>query len=243
MKKSKLSLSIFAVLALCITSACLTGNQAEAKQLNSINDAKTEAKKRVSAAQITEAEMDTEKGATVYEVQMVKKNKEYNLKFRASDGKLLEYEWEIPNTSYSIQNKANIAKNTIKKKALNVVKKGTVTSTRLTIDDGLAEYKVVVKKDNRQYKLLYNAKNGKLLEYEWKLVSSASSSSKNIGTKKAQKIALQKVPGATVTKVEYDKDNGVAVYEIELKKDGFEYDIKIDAKSGKILEFEKEMDD
>ena len=58
---------------------------------------------------------------------------------------------------------------------------------------------------------------------------------------KAQDIALQKVPGATVVKVEYDKEDGV--YEIELKKDGYEYDIKVHAKSGKILEFEKELDD
>lgn len=244
MKKNKFLLFTLFSLALCIISACLTGTQSEAKQLTSINDAKKAAKKHVSSAQVTSVEMDTEKGATVYEVELIKKNKEYNLKFRASDGKLLEYEWELPNTSYSIQNKANIAKKTIKKKALKLIKKGTVSSVRLTIDDGLAEYKVAVKKGNRQYKLLYNAKNGKLLEYEWKLVSSSSSSSgKNISSQEAQNIALKKVPGATVIKVEYDKDDGVAVYEIELKKDGFEYDIKIDAKSGKILEFEKEIDD
>lgn len=230
----------FLSLALCISSVCFTGTTAEAKQLGSINDAKAAAKKHVSSARITEVELDTDKGVSVYEVKLMKKSKEYNLTLRASDSKLMEYEWELPNTSYSIQNKPNVSKKTIRKKALKLVKNGKISRLYLDVDDGLSEYKVTLKKGNRQYKLLYNAKNGKLLEYEWKLVSSASSG-KNIGMQKAQEIALQKVPGATVVKVEYDKEDGV--YEIELKKDGYEYDIKVHAKSGKILEFEKELDD
>ena len=54
---------------------------------------------------------------------------------------------------------------------------------------------------------------------------------------------MAKAPGATVTKFEFDHDDGIAVYEIEMKKDGYEYDVKIDAKTGEVIEFEKEFDD
>lgn len=39
---------------------------------------------------------------------------------------------------------------------------------------------------------------------------------------------------------ELDRDDGVIHYEIEFKKDGFEYDYKIDAKSGAVIKAEKE---
>ena len=236
--------AFFIIFSFIFSAFFLTFNEAQAKKLNSINDARTAAKKQVPSAQITEVELDTDKGTTVYEVSMIKKNKEYNLKFRASDGKLLEYEWEVPNTGHPRPTKTLNAKSKIRKKALSLVKKSKVTSLRLTSDDGFSVYKAVLKKGSRQYKLLYDANNGKLLEYEWKITASGtSSSSKKISMQKAQNIALKKVPGATVVKVELDKDDGISVYEVELKKDGYEYDIKIDAKSGKILEFDQDMDD
>lgn len=236
------SLGVF----ILVLSSVLTpgGYEISAKSAMSLDQAKNAAQKKVPSSYIKKAETDVEHGATIYEIELTKKAKEYNLKYRASDGKLIEYEWELPNTSHSIQNRKNLSKADIKAKARKEVKGATITSTRLSIDDGLSEYKVTLKKGNRQYKLLYNAKNGKLLEYEWKLTASGTkSSSKYIGLSKAQSIALKKVPGATVIKAEFDKDDGIPVYEIELRKGIYEYEIKIDAKSGNILEYEKDIDD
>ncbi len=60
---------------------------------------------------------------------------------------------------------------------------------------------------------------------------------------KAKQIALDAVPGATVYKAEYDVDDGVAVYEIELIKGSYEYEFKIDANTGAILEQDKDWRD
>lgn len=243
MKRSLPAVCLTLAVASAVVSTCMGDSHAEAKQIQSLEAAKQAAKKQVPSAQVIEAEMDTDGGATVYEVSLRKGSKEYNLKFRASDGKLLEYEWELPNTSYSIQNKKNLAQSKIQKKALKQVKNARVKSIVLKTDDGLQEYKVVLKKGKRQYKLLYNAKNGKLLEYEWKLVSAGSSSSSKISEEKARSIALAKAPGASITKFELDDDDGTKVYEIELRKGVYEYEVKIDAKTGKILEFETDVDD
>lgn len=242
----KKTFQMIAVYLLIISVSVFSGNapDSEAKQLKSISDAKSAALKKVPSAYVTEVETDTERGTVVYEVSLHKKSKEYNLKFRASDGKLIEYEWELPNTSYSIQNKKNVARATIKKKAQKLVKNGKIKTLRLVTDDGLSEYKLSLTKGKRQYKLVYNAKNGKLLEYEWKQTTTqTTASNKYIGKTKAQNIALKKAPGATVIKCEFDHDDGIPVYEIEMRKGVFEYDVKINAKTGAVLEFEKEIDD
>lgn len=241
MKKHVMRKMIVTSLAFALSLSVLR-LPAEAKQITSLKKAKQTARKKVPGATVTKVEMDTENGKTVYEVTLVKQKKEYQLKYRSSDAKLIEYEWEIPNTSYSIQDKKNMKKSKIKAKARKKVQGGKITSTRLTIDDGLSEYKVSMTKGKRRYKLVYNAKNGKLLEYEWKLTKKSAKTS-TISEAKAKQIALKKVPGATVIKIEYDKDDGIAVYEIELLKGSYEYDIKINAKTGAILEFEKDIAD
>lgn len=43
-------------------------------------------------------------------------------------------------------------------------------------------------------------------------------------------------------KCELDREDGMMVYEIEFKKDGFEYDYDIDAKSGAVVKSKKERD-
>lgn len=205
--------------------------------------ARKAALKKVPGASVTEVETDLEHGESVIEISLAKNSKKYSLKYRQSDTKLIEYEWELPNTSYSIQNKKNVPLSKIKTKARKLVKGSKILSTRLSVDDGLSEYKVSLKKGKRQYKLVYNAKNGKLLEYEWKQLASSSSQSVYIGESKARNIALKKAPGASITKFEFDKDDGIAVYEIELRKGIYEYEIKINAVTGAVMEFEKEIED
>lgn len=70
---------------------------------------------------------------------------------------------------------------------------------------------------------------------------------KYIGIDKAKSIALNhaglSASDVKFTKAKLEKDDGVMEYEIEFYKDAFEYEYDIDAKTGKILSAEKEMDD
>ncbi|MBQ9741584.1 MAG: PepSY domain-containing protein [Kiritimatiellae bacterium] len=43
-------------------------------------------------------------------------------------------------------------------------------------------------------------------------------------------------------KCELDREDGVMVYEVDFKKDGFEYDYDIDAKTGTVIKAKKERD-
>ena len=46
-----------------------------------------------------------------------------------------------------------------------------------------------------------------------------------------------------IKKVELDYEHGRKVYEITFFKGGYEYEYDIDAESGKVLNFEKDLDD
>lgn len=215
-----------------------------AKKMASADAAKKAALKKVPSATVIKVGSDHDDGTLVYEVELLKGGKEHNFEYRASDGKLIQYDWEITNPSQTDQDKKDISQKSIQKKAQKKVKKATVISTVLKYDDGRAEYKVKLRKGNKNYTLVYDSKSGKLLEYEWKIASSDSSSDKkDIGLEKAKSIAKKKAPGASIVKAKLDNDDGVQVYEVELVKGAYEYEVKIDAKTGKVLEFETDMDD
>ncbi len=51
----------------------------------------------------------------------------------------------------------------------------------------------------------------------------------------ARAAALRAVPGATVTDLDLDEEDGYLVYEVDLWRDGVEFDVTIDAGSGEVL--------
>ncbi|KAA0955802.1 hypothetical protein FQ087_14530 [Sporosarcina sp. ANT_H38] len=58
----------------------------------------------------------------------------------------------------------------------------------------------------------------------------------------AKAIAIKSV-GGTVTEIELDREISGDIYEVEIKSDGFEYDLDIDAKTGEVLRTDKDRND
>lgn len=231
-----------AVVMIVCSVMAVSPTNVQAKKISSISAAKKLARNKVKGAVVTEVDKDYENGSMVYDVELHKGKREYNLEFRASDGKLMEYKWELAyeNPSY-VSRKIN--KDGIRSAANKQVKKAKIVSVTLDDDLDKPEYDVVMKKGNKRYKLTFNAHNAKLVEYEWKITAAKKGKTKYIGLKKAKSIAKKKVPGGRFIKVEFDKDDGAVVYEVEMKKGGMEYEMKIHAKTGKILEYEADIDD
>ncbi len=61
-----------------------------------------------------------------------------------------------------------------------------------------------------------------------------------ISTEEAKNIAINKVGGGTVTKIEFDRDSYFPKYEIEVVNGTKEYDIDINATTREILKYEEE---
>lgn len=229
-----------------IFAATAFSGAAQANKITSINQAKNKALKEVKNAVVLDVDKDKDDGIIVYDVDLLKGNKKYNIVYRASDGKKIEYGWELH--KYYAKNGKSISESRCQKLALNKVKNATVISIVKKTDDGMQVYKVKLKKGDKKYTLEYHASTGKLMEYEWEIVTQAVASTNGntgnnngyIGEDKARSIALDRVPGAQVIKIEFDTDDGKEVYEIELIDSSFEYEIKIDATTGQIIEFDQD---
>ncbi len=240
--KAKKRITRFLLAACCMCAGIMawTGD-AYAAKISSISQAKQKALKKVPNAVVTDADKDYDDGVLVYEVELVKNSKKFDIKYRASDAKMTAYAWEKTAVSPS-GNKALISRSKCKKLALAKVKNSKIISVAKKIDDGVDIYKVKLKAGNKHYTLKYHARTGALIDYEWELTAGSGSSGSNyISQSKAKNIALADVPGATVIKVQFDMDDGVPVYEVELVKGRYEYEYKIHAVTGKILE--KDTDD
>lgn len=234
---------VFMIICFTLIGVFSSSNTAYAKKITSTRDAEKKALNEVKKAVVLEVDMDYEKGAIVYEVYLIKGTKEYEITYRASDGKMISYGWEEQEIN-KYSNKKIMSKSKCKKLARKKVKNGKITSLVRKYDDGISIYKVKMQKSKKRYEMKFHARTGKLLEYKWELATSKTKKKDTyIGVDKAKSIALKKVPGAVVVKVEFDKDDGVPVYEVKLVKDEFEYEIKIHAKTGEILEVEREYND
>lgn len=240
MKKSNRILTIAFLVCFVFANVLCFPTPVSAKEITSVYQAKRLAREKVKGATVTEVDKDYEKGELVYEVKLVKGKKEYELTYRASDAKLISYKWEIQSW-YITKGKGNIiSKSKCKKLAKKEVSGGSITSLVKKRSDGIDIYKVKMKKGSKKYELKFHARTGKLLEYEWELTTKSSGKNQYIGTAKAKEIALKKVGGGHVTKVEFDMDDGVPIYEVEIIKGDYEYDVEIHAKTGKILEVDKD---
>ena len=119
-------------------------------------------------------------------------------------------------------------------------------------DDGRLEYEIEFTIGGTEYEITVLAADGTVTKYEtekskYNTGSSGGAQSGDIGADAAKAAALRHAGLAesqvTRLKCERDRDDGRLVYEIEFKSNGWEYEYKIDAASGSVLEHERDWDD
>ena len=120
-------------------------------------------------------------------------------------------------------------------------------------DDGITRYDVEFQVENKEYSYEINAKTGKIIDKEididddYVAPSSKKETSKNISQSDAKKIALKdaglKSSEIKNYQIEKDNDDGNTYYEIEFKVGNKEYTYEINAKSGKIIDKEVDIND
>ncbi|WP_051864607.1 PepSY domain-containing protein [Streptosporangium roseum] len=70
----------------------------------------------------------------------------------------------------------------------------------------------------------------------------APAAASEISYQKAAQIARSRVSGGRVTKIERECEHGYAIWKVEVRKDGWEYDIYVSAESGTIVKFKRGSD-
>ncbi|MBM7607734.1 putative membrane protein YkoI [Lysinibacillus composti] len=127
---------------------------------------------------------------------------------------------------------------------------GTVNEVELENEDGLIVYEFeIVGEDGSEQDLDVDAKTGEIVKVEADDDENDDFSQADLAKQakitkdEASENALEQVPG-TVTEVELDDENGLVVYDVEINaKDGTQQSVKVDAKTGKIVNVELETDD
>lgn len=202
-----------------------------------LNEAKDAAKKYVPA---TVEFVSSEQEDNSYEVYFYdSKNKvSYEADVSTETKRVKKVESQMDNDlgSKTVKLSETEVKNIVKKafdgiKSINVI---------LTSDDGLYEYEATFKSNEFYGDATVNPENGKLLETTVKYgtpvkISNEKKTEGNnfISSEEAKKAVLKEVPGGTVTDLDFEKSKNYPHYEIEVYKDGVEYDYTVDAKTGK----------
>lgn len=121
----------------------------------------------------------------------------------------------------------------------------TFTKAERDYDDGRWEYELEFHTDSAAYEVTVDAATGSVLDYEKENLRSGGTS--DIGAQAAKSAALQHAglseSQVRELQVEWDNENGRAVYEVEFKSGGMEYEYVIDAATGSVLEHQAERDD
>ncbi|MDR7080291.1 putative membrane protein YkoI [Neobacillus niacini] len=132
---------------------------------------------------------------------------------------------------------------------------GTVKEVELEDEDGTIVYGIeVVSTDGSQQDVKVDAQTGKVVKVEADDEEDGEEKDEGenqaelakqakISEEEATKAALEKVPG-TVKQVELEDEDGTIVYGIEVvSTDGTQQDVKVDAKTGKIVKVEADDDE
>lgn len=127
------------------------------------------------------------------------------------------------------------------------------------IDDGRKVFDIEFIAGSKEYEYEINASSGKIIEKDVEAVKTKPQAAKKtttsaaaeqkgdfIGVDSAKQKALSHAglnsADVRFTKVKLDKDDGISVYEIEFISGRYEYEYEINAETGKIIDWDKEID-
>jgi len=186
-----------------------------------------------------------------YEIEILAKDGKYEIEIDAFTGVIKEFERDDHDSKEDRTQAAGsfISPEEARKIALGLVN-GEIIKLELDDDeDDDPEYEIKVRKDGVIYEIELDARSGRVEEFERNddddkrdpapKDKPASSTNSRISPDQAKSIALEMTGGGRITEFEWDDDE----YEIEIIKDGMEYEIEIHAYTGRVLDFEVEDDD
>ena len=207
-------------------------------------------------ARFTEAKLDADDRVPHYDIEFVAGEKEYDYEIAVSDGRILKKEVEPADPSKPSDPQPDVsgyigideAKAIALRKVSLDESQVTFKKTKLDTEYLNPHYDIDFNSGGYEYEFEINAKTGAIIEFDRELEDKKPQvdTSKFISADAAKKAALAHagLTEAQVTELEaeLDTDSLTAHYDVEFKCGGYEYEYKINAKSGKVISFEKERD-
>lgn len=212
-----------------------------------------------SQVRFKEAKLDFDGGTAHYDIEFISGSCEYEFEIDAVTGDTVKYQKEYDNDKASSAPKTSAENGiTLNEAKAIALKKVSLSASQVKFtkaisdtDDGILYYDIEFISGNYEYEFEIRAKDGKITDFdkekaEVKASASKPSKSEYITSQKAQSIALShaklKAEQVKGLKAEFEKENGLAVFEVEFEYGKYEYEYKINAENGKIILAEKEID-
>ena len=219
---------------------------------------------KAGGGDVVSIELDVDDGVMVYEGELIYNNVEYDFDINALDGTILK--WEEDRNGVNIDTSNVIGEARAKEIILAKAPGAEITKLVLDEDDGILYYEGYARVDSKLYEFEVKADDGVIRKWELESDNSSSNNSNSgsgststpkptatpkpttapstaISMDDARALVLEKVPGATIVKIEQDYDDGRKIYEGEAYKDGYEYEFEINASTGKFIKWEQDWDD
>lgn len=202
----------------------------------------------LTTADITDADVDPEldENPAHYEVEFQVPGKgDLEYKVEAYTGQVLT---GPANVTPSVPSSGDVGLEAAKSTALKHAGLSTAVFTKAErdYDDGRLEYELEFHTDSAAYEVTVDAATGSVLDYEKENLR-GSTGSTDIGAQAAKSAALRHAGlsegQVQELQVEWDNEHGRAVYEVEFKSGGMEYEYVIDAATGSVLEHQAERHD
>lgn len=243
-----------------LTQSVTPAPDADLAQMISQDEAKTIAFAHAGVSESNviklETELDCENGVTYYEIDFNTAEFEFEYEINAQTGVIIKSEKETVEKDEG--GTINIIdSNEAKNIALNHAGVDDSSLIEFDIDleyeNGITYYEIEFETVYCEYEYDVNAQTGEIIRYEWDdsdsftPVPATSPSPSVIGREEAKKIAFKHagVDESLVTEleIELDRDDGILIYEVEFETADYEFEYDIDAKTGKVIEFEREKKD
>ena len=202
----------------------------------------------LTTADITDADVDPEldENPAHYEVEFQVPGKgDLEYKVEAYTGQVLTGQADV---TPSVPAAGDVGLEAAKSAALKHagLSSATFTKAERDYDDGRLEYELEFHTDSAAYEVTVDAATGRVLDYEKENLRSSTGST-DIGAQAAKSAALRHAGlsegQVQQLQVEWDNEHGRAVYEVEFKSGGMEYEYVIDAATGSVLEHQAERHD
>lgn len=221
----------------------------------------------VSYAEVSsgiDCELDFDHDRMVYEIEFVAKGMEYGFDIDAMTGAVIDFEIEpagiganpiepSPSSSPESYIGEAAAKRIAFKRASVAESEVSGCIVKLEHDHGRMVYDVGFKARGYEYDVDVDAVSGEIIEFDMDPIgyqpnpSNAPSATPTpqpsyIGEEAAKRIAFERAQVAAESvfalSIRLEHDHGRAVYDVEFRANGFEYDIDVDAVNGNVLEFD-----
>lgn len=217
---------------------------------------------------LEKCQLDYENGIMVYEIEFQSEGYEYDYDVNATTGEIISQKKEIHNHYVEHENRSHTAGNQSsgeigeeQAKTAAFSHAGVsadnvwVEKCKKDYEDGIMVYEIEFYSEGYEYDYDINAVTGEVISFKKEMdtqrsgaeSSGTGASASYISEAEAREIAVSYagLSGASdlIVEIELDSEDGIMVYEIEIKSWGYEHKCEINAITGDVLSYEKEWDD